>query len=327
MSIEHDFDPENTDAEIQRAAAMYRNWGRWGEDDKWGTVNFITDEKRQEAAALIKRGVAFSLSAPFDQNGPQKGWRRRTNPSLFIMDSGTDAFNGVQGFPHGAGGADDFISMPLSCSTQWDGLGHFFDYGKTWNGKPSTVVDGIGDHNAGIENMYDKLISRGVLLDFGRSHGTNGELPDGFAIKAQHIQECIEAQGASSKIGRGDIVLVRTGSITRAKKLPGWGNFASLGDAPGFSFSTLKWIFETEVAAVASDTWGFEVRPNELKDSFQPMHQIMIPNMGLSVGEIWDLDVLAEDCADDGQYDFFLSAPPLRITGAVSSPVNPIAVK
>jgi kynurenine formamidase len=326
MSIEHEFDPTKTDAEIQRAAKLYRNWGRWGDDDRWGTVNFIDDAKRKEAAGLIKRGRSFSLSAPFDQNGPQKGWRRRTNPSLFMMDTGTDAYNKRQGFPHGFGGADDFISMPLSCSTQWDGLGHIFDYGKTWNGKESFHIDGMGDHLTGIQNLADKMVSRGVLLDVGRSHGTDTELPDGFAIKTQHILECIEQQGPSAKIRRGDIVLIRTGAITRAMKLPGWGSYAG-GDAPGLSFSTLRWFFESEIAAAATDTWGFEVRPNELADSFQPMHQVLIPNMGLTIGEIWYLDELAADCSEDGRYDFFLSAPPLKITGAVSSPVNPIAVK
>jgi hypothetical protein len=42
---------------------------------------------------------------------------------------------------------------------------------------------------------------------------------------------------------------------------------------------------------------------------------------------MWDLDALAEDCAADGRWDFLLAAPPLRITGAVGSPVNPVAVK
>ena len=326
MSADHEFDRTDTDNEIQRAAKLYRNWGRWGADDKLGTINFLTEEKRVEAAKLVRRGKSFSLSAPFDQNGPQKGWRRRTNPSLFMMDTGTDASLKRQGFPHGIGGADDFISMPLSCSTQWDGLGHIFDHGKTWNGKDASNIDGAGDHVNGIENMAPHIAGRGVLLDFGRSHGTNGELPDGFAIRAEHILECIEAQGPSSKVGTGDIVIVRTGHMTRCKTLPNWGNFA-MGDAPGFSFSTSKWMFETQIAAVASDTWGFEVRPNEFENSFQPLHQIMIPNMGLTVGEIWDLDELAADCAQDGQYDFFLTASPMRITGAVSSPVNPIAVK
>ena len=83
----------------------------------------------------------------------------------------------------------------------------------------------------------------------------------------------------------------------------------------------------SEIAAIATDTWGFEVRPNEFPNAFQPLHQVAIPNMGLLVGEMWDLDGLAEECAGDGVYEFWLTAAPLPITGAVGSPVNPIAVK
>jgi hypothetical protein len=42
---------------------------------------------------------------------------------------------------------------------------------------------------------------------------------------------------------------------------------------------------------------------------------------------MWDLDALADACAADGHYDFFLTAAPLRITGAVGAPVNPLAVR
>jgi kynurenine formamidase len=70
-----------------------------------------------------------------------------------------------------------------------------------------------------------------------------------------------------------------------------------------------------------------EVRPNELAGSYQPLHQILIPHMGLLVGEIFDLDALAEDCASDRVYEFQFVAPPLPITGAVGTPVNPLAVK
>jgi hypothetical protein len=69
------------------------------------------------------------------------------------------------------------------------------------------------------------------------------------------------------------------------------------------------------------------VRPNEFPVAFQPLHQIAIPNIGLLIGEMWDLDALAADCASDGVYEFLLVAPPLPVTGAVGSPVNPIALK
>ncbi|MDQ0798923.1 hypothetical protein QF050_000562 [Arthrobacter sp. SLBN-112] len=65
---------------IRAMAREHTNWGRWGHDDVLGTLNFIDAAKRIEAAALVKTGEAFSLSQPFDTNGPQKGWRRRTNP-------------------------------------------------------------------------------------------------------------------------------------------------------------------------------------------------------------------------------------------------------
>jgi hypothetical protein len=60
---------------------------------------------------------------------------------------------------------------------------------------------------------------------------------------------------------------------------------------------------------------------------FQPLHIILIVHMGLLVGEIFELEALAHDCAADGRYEFLMSAAPLAITGDVGSPLNPIAIK
>ena len=311
---------------IAAAAARYRNWGRWGPDDRLGTVNFIDEAKRRQAAGLVRRGVSISLSQSFDTDGPQKGWRRRTNPVHTMTDTGTDAAAGKQGFPHGIGGADDVIAMPLQCSTQWDGLGHIFDHGMAWNGRPAgDVVTSDGDLVTGIEHLASSIVSRGVLLDVGRVVGEDGELPDGFAITEEHLQATIAAQGSTSQVGRGDIVLVRTGRLTRARR-EGWHDYAG-GASPGLSFWTAGWLHSTEIAAIATDTWGFEVRPNEFPNAFQPLHQVAIPNMGLLLGEMWDLDGLAEDCASDDVYEFLLAAGPLKVTGAVGAPLNPLAVK
>ena len=311
---------------IAEAAARYRNWGRWGPDDVLGTVNFIDDAKRREAAGLVRRGVSMSLSQSFDTDGPQHGWRRRTNPVHTMTDTGTDAALGKQGFPHGLGGADDVIAMPLQCSTQWDGLGHIFDHGLAWNGRPAQdVVTSDGDLVTGIEHLASPLVSRGVLLDVGRVIGDGGELPDGFAITEDHLTATGEAHGPTAAVGRGDIVLVRTGRLARARR-EGWNGYAG-GPAPGLSFTTAGWLHRTEIAAIATDTWGFEVRPNEFENAFQPLHQVVIPNMGLLIGEMWDLDELADDCAADGVYEFLLAAAPLKVTGAVGAPLNPLAVK
>jgi kynurenine formamidase len=320
-------DRTNPEGEIGARADAYRNWGRWGEDDVLGTLNFIEPAMRAAAAALVRDGRAISLAQAFDTDGPQRGWRRRTNPVHTMTDTGTDAERGNQGFPHGIGGADDVIAMPLQCSTQWDGLGHIFDHGNAWNGRRAgDVVTSDGDLVTGIEHAAAAIVGRGVLLDVGRAlRPDTGELEDGHAITVADLEATIAAQGATSQVGRGDVVLVRTGQYTRTRR-EGWGEYAG-GPAPGLSLTTAGWLHRTEIAAIATDTWGFEVRPNEFDvPAFQPLHQVVIPNMGLTIGEMWNLDELAETCAAAGRWEFLLSAAPLPITGAVGSPINPIAL-
>ncbi|GGH47219.1 cyclase family protein [Microbacterium album] len=313
-------------AAIAAAAAACSNWNRWGPHDAVGTVNFIEPSHRAYAGTLVRRGVSFSLSLPFDDDGPQNGWRRRVNPVHTMTSTGASTAE-MLGLPHGLGVADDAVYMPLQCSTQWDGLGHVFDHGIGWNGRnAATTVTSDGDLETGIENQSASVIGRGVLLDVGRAFGIDGELADGFAITPEHLDATIELQGETSRVGRGDLLLVRTGQLTRVRKGAGWGTYAG-GPAPGLSFTTASWIHEHEIATVATDTWGVEVRPNEFPGSVQPLHQVLLPHVGLLLGEMWDLDILAADCADDGVFEFLLSAPPLPFTGAVGSPVNPIALK
>src|SRR3954451_2269448 len=222
-----DLDRSDPESAIAAAAKRCSNWGRWGADDVLGTLNFLDEAKRRAGAACIRRGASFSLAQSFDMNGPQKGWRRRTNPVHTMLDTGTDTERGNQGFPHGIGGADDVVAMPLQCSTQWDGLGHIFDRGFAWNGRRAgDVVTSEGDLVTGIEHAASSLFSRGVLLDLGRHlRPDTGELPDGYAITTAELEACIAAQGDTSAVGRGDIVLVRTGRLARARR-EGWGDYA-----------------------------------------------------------------------------------------------------
>ena len=227
-----------------------------------GTLNFIEPAQRIAAAGLVREGRVISLAQSFDTNGPQKGWRRRTNPVHTMTDTGIDAERGNQGFPHGIGGADDVISMPLQCSTQWDGLGHIFDHGNAWNGRRAgDVVTSEGDLVTGIEHAASVIVSRGVLLDVGRHlQPDTGELRRRVRDhRGRTWTPRAAAQGVA--VGRGDIVLVRTGQLARARR-DGWGDYAG-GPAPGLSLTTAGWLHRTEIAAIATDTWGFEVRPNE----------------------------------------------------------------
>src|SRR5262249_13176138 len=124
----------------------------------------------------------------------------------------------------------------------------------------------------------------------------------------------------------GDALIVRTGMIRMCRDKGAWGDYAG-GPAPGLSLHAAEWVHRHQVAAIATDTWGMEVQPSEIPNTYQPLHQVFIVNMGLTIGEIFDLDDLADDCAADGVYEFFFVAPPLPVTGAVGSPVNPLAIK
>ncbi len=321
-------EPSIVDEALAEARRKYRNWGRWGPDDALGTLNYIDDAKRAAAAALARTGRAFSLAVEFNRNGPRSGHRGRGNPIHTMLDSGVEAAAGTQGFPHGFGDADDVVFMPLRAGTHWDGLGHVYDNALAWNGRRcEEVVTGAGDLATGAERQAASFVSRGVLLDVARATTPGGELPGGFAITEQHLEATIAAQGPTSKAGRGDIMLIRTGQLGRCRRQGSWDGYAA-GPSPGLSFGTLGWLHGSEIAAVATDTFAVEVKPHEFaRPCVTPLHQIAIPNIGLFLGEMFDLEALAADCAADGIYEFFLIAAGLPITGGVGLPVNPIAVK
>jgi kynurenine formamidase len=322
---------EAADGAVEEALAearrKYRNWGRWGPDDALGTLNYIDDGKRAAAAQLARTGRAFSLAVELNANGPGSGDRGRGNPIHTMLDSGLDAGAGTQGFPHGFGDADDVVFMPLRAGTHWDGLGHVYDNALAWNGRQcADVATGAGDQVTGAERQAAAFVSRGVLLDAGRVLG-GGELPGGFAITEDHLRAVSVAHGPSARVGRGDIVLIRTGQLAACRRLGRWGGYAA-GPAPGLSFGALGWLHGSEIAAVATDTFAVEVRPHEFAAPCHlPLHQIAIPNIGLFLGEMFDLEALAADCAADGRYEFLLVAAGLPITGGVGAPVNPIAIK
>jgi kynurenine formamidase len=304
----------------------FRNWGRWGADDQIGTLNFITPEKVAAAARLVRRGKVISLALPYDARGPQSGRGGRVNPLRVMLATGSDHASGRQVFrgvplPRGFGYADDAVYMPLQCGTQWDSLSHIFHHGKMYNGYDAGLVSAFGAEKNGVEQFRDRIVSRGVLLDVVRARGVESLAP-GYAISVDDLEAT--AYTAGVRVERGDIVLVRTGHMTHCLA-NGWGTYAG-GDAPGLSFYTAPWLYQKEIAAIATDTWGAEVRPNELPDSFQPLHLVALVNMGMPLGEIWALDELAADCAANGVYEFLLVAPPLPFTGSVGSPLNPVAI-
>jgi len=313
---------------VQNYIDRLSRWGLWGPEDQLGALNLVTGKHVAAAAAGVKAGKVISLTLPYDQAGPQPGGLRN-NPILMTTATGTDAAAGTQAASIRAvfgengthvGYADDAIFMPTQSGTQWDSLAHVFRDGQMWNGYPATDHSSAGAARNGIQHWTDRLVLRGVLADVARYKGVDA-LEPGYAISVDDLLGTLAAQHCT--VGTGDALLVRTGQLGQRRGQ--WGDFAG-GAAPGLSVHAAPWLASTEIVAVVTDTWGVEVRPNEV-DDFQPLHQIAIVHLGLAFGEIFDLDALAADCAEDGRYQFMFAASPLPITGAVGSPVGAVAIK
>jgi kynurenine formamidase len=300
------------------------NWGRWGADDQVGTLNNVTSEDIVGAGRLIRKGQVFALGLSLKEPIQSGLFGGRWNPIHTMLATGTDAKSGNQDDPAPyLRYADDAINMPCQASTQWDALCHIFLDDKMYNGYDAALVDVRGAKKLGIEHVRDKMVGRGVLLDVARFKGVSS-LEDGYGVTIDDLNACAAAQKV--EVRKGDFVIVRTGHQERCLAKKDWSGYAG-GNAPGFAFETCYWLREKDVAAICSDTWGCEVRPNETNEANQPWHWVVIPVLGISMGEIFYLKELAEDCAEDGIYEFFFSAPPLHLPGGAGSPINPQAIK
>jgi kynurenine formamidase len=314
---------------VVELAKRYTNWGRWGEDDQLGTLNHIRPEHIIAAARLATAGKVISMCLPLDDAGPQIGAFGRFNPIHLMFRDGNSAVTGtvVRDFYGGRDrhirGTDDLLILPLQSGTQWDSLAHIIHEKKIYNGYDATWVGSKGALKNDITNPKDRVVGRGVFLDLPLAKGRPW-LDPGEVITPDDLDACAGAHGV--EVGTGDIVLIRTGQMAQCRDRGSWGDYAG-GPAPGLGLECVGWIHERQIAALATDTWGAEVLPNQTPDVFQPFHIVSLVYMGLLLGEIFDLEALAADCRADGRYEFLFSGVPLPITGGVGSPVNPLAIK
>jgi len=303
-------------------ANRLHNWGRWGAGDEIGTANYITAETIVTAARLVRRGVVFSCAIPLDDKGPV--YPGRQPPKHLMTLSGADYHAGLRS--RGAEGikfADDYLFAALQCSTQWDALSHAWYGNQLYNGFAETEVRGTGARKLGIEKLHRHFVGRGVLLDLPRAIREGQRLEPGYAVTPADLDRAVAQAGC--EVRRGDILLIRTGHLPWYFTLENKAEFWKA--APGLGSATVPWLHAREVAAVAVDNITVEVQPAEDPGHYLPLHGALLRDLGLTLGEMFDLEPLAADCAADGVYECLFVAQPLRIPGAVGSPINPLAIK
>lgn len=316
-------------------ARRVSNWGRWGDDDQLGTLNFIDATARLRGVAAVHEGNAFPLGLPMSEaEGIQMGFiKGRVNPTRSMICVN----NPLSPDPEWIASSEDVVTFAMQCATHWDGLAHVSygagpDGGKLYNGYPASSVTEAGTTKLGIQ-LIGSLVSRGLLLDVARAKGLE-VLDAGYPITPDDLDAACELGNLT--VEPGDVLLVRTGQAAHLA-LPGRPGLAGAPPkrdliaytwpAPGLTLATTEWFHARDVAAVATDTMVLEVYPCEDKDLYLPVHLIHLVEMGMIQGQNWFLDELADACAADGRYEFLLDATPLPFTNGLGSPVNPVALR
>jgi len=247
---------------------------------------------------------------------------------------------------------DDQVTLCLQYSTQWDSFAHvgaLFDADGDgtrekvyYNGyRAHEHVFGPGDAGIGsasgtsraaalgIEHFAEKAIQgRGVLIDL-RAHLGDARTIVGY----DELQQILAADQV--RIESGDIVLLHTGFAERVLDMKRTPDPEVLHGAcavlDGRDPKLLQWIAETGIAALCADNYAVEAYPaRETPDAHGPrpalpLHEHCLFKLGIPLGELWWLGELADFLRANRRSRFLLTAPPLRLPGAVGSPVTPVA--
>ena len=304
-------------------------WGLWGDDDVLGCLNLVTAERTKRGAACVRKGSVFALN--LDMNLP--------DPPLF----GRDAYTHEVVWLQNNAGHDEHISgWNTQSSSQWDGFRHI-------RHPIHGFYNGVADEDHGVNHWARRGIAgRGVLADVARwreRHGRPLAVNTSEPIEAADIRGTLDAQGVA--VEPGDVLLIRTGWLAWYLSLDADGRVAyneqshpTVGLRPGEDNWRLLW--DLHIAAVAADNPALEVWPpaafatperiqellatrEHLDEIF--MHIRLLPLFGLPIGEFFNLEALADDCAADGVYEFMFTSAPLNLPAGVASPPNALAVK
>jgi kynurenine formamidase len=285
-------------------------WQRWGEADERGALNHISATQVQQAAALVRSGGVLSLAQPLSPRTPVP--RHRAGVQRFMGRDGGDYAAGARR-PGGFQFAEDTVVLPLHIGTHIDALCHAWYDDALYNGFPGSGTRSTsGATRCGIDKM-GPVVGRGVLLDVA---GLEGDpLRDGTAIGPHDLERA--AKRAGTDVGKGDIVLIRTGWAEHQ----GRADSVSFDSEPGLDVDAALWLADREIAALGADNFAVEVIPFAQGTVF-PVHQRLIRDFGVPLLE----GLLLQELAATGRREFLFVASPLPVVGGTGSPINPIAI-
>jgi Putative cyclase. len=329
------------------------NWGEFGPDDERGRLNLLTPEKVLQGVAEVKVGRSFCLSLPLDYPGgnvlnplrhPPRRFAAvrndRLNYNFALRDHNPDFTDVV---------CDDAVLLYTQYSTQWDSLAHVgsvFDadgdgvpepvYYNGWRAgehvigpageRHGDLVEGAYAHRLGIERMAETGVQgRAVLIDLEKHIGR-----ERVAVGYDQLMEICRADGVV--VEKGDMVAFYTGFADVLLEMGRQPDKARLANScavlDGRDPKLLQWITDSGLSVLIADNYAveaFPAKPGHGACAALPLHEHCLFKLGVHLGELWYLTELALWLREHGRNRFLLTAPPLRLPGAVGSPVTPVA--
>jgi kynurenine formamidase len=319
------------------------NWGDFGPSDQVGKMNLVTPERRRAAAAEIREGIAFCLSLPLEYPGYSERLSGTRKPPKLFAPGSYNSLSGPRNHDHSEVICDDGVILCTQYSTQWDALSHYgrlFDlagdgreqktYYNGFTADDFVQPDQQGGPIAlslGIQNLATTCVQgRGVLVDLAAAFGSGRRW-----VGYEDFMSAMDSQNV--RVEPGDFLMIHTGfgeavmelgEAVDVDRLNATGAVLDGGDQ-----RLLRWIADSGVAAICSDNQaveGFDLMgERQGTGMLLPLHDLCLFKQGIHLGELWYLTELAAWLAKNRRNAFMLTAPPLRLTGAVGSPATPVA--
>ncbi len=318
------------------------NWwpSEFGPDDQAGATNYITPEKRIEAAQLVKQGKVATLGMPYHNRVPLFPGRTF---ALSIPGGGTPTHDlPWQGANYRQTFMDELLTAEIGqASTQFDALSHpmikvegvegWEDGNYLYNKHRLEDIGGPRGLKAlGPENV-GSFFTRGILVDIPALKGVD-QLEKGYAITMDDFRQALERQGIED-VQQGDVVLIRTGwnnlwrdNLDKSQEEATAANAEFNSGEPGVAPEVCDHLAERKASMLGMDNWGIEpydfqeTPPSEI-ESWGYCHANLVTRRGIYLMENMDLKQLS----DDEAYEFLFAWAPLKLVGATGSPGNPIA--
>lgn len=308
-----------------------QGWGWiWGGQDEVGSLNASNAQTVLQALSLVKQGKVYDLGITYDRTSFKWPGHSPGEIISFRTPEGVKrqkdlSFTVPEVNPAKVAWHSNALFMNDNVATQIDGLGHITtgDDNHWYNGFKESDWGGNWGIRKADASTIPPIIVRAVLIDVA-GHKKVEALQAGTAITADDLQKTLEWEKID--IRPGDAVFVRTGTLRY------WGETGSdhaaiaAHDTAGINLDAAKWLVEQKGAVfVGSDTSGLEVAPAPTgSTSFIPVHEYLLVQQGVHIGEFHNLEELARDKV----YEFCYVGLTNKIKGSTAGfTLRPIALK